>query len=79
MEVLERKEPVFESSRELRKLRYLSLARAMLKRGRQRDWRVPSWSVGARMVRREGKPAAVMDWARMSVAGVKEERISQWR
>lgn len=41
----------------------------MVARGRQRDWRRPSWSEGARMVRRAGKPFARIEEARFSFAG----------
>ncbi len=50
----------------------------MVALGRQRLWRRPSWSRGARRVRREGKPLARMDDARFGFA-VPGRRTSQCR
>jgi hypothetical protein len=49
-------------------LRYLSPGSSILSRGLQIFWSVPLKSVGARMVRRDGKPELTMDLDRMSVA-----------
>ena len=48
--------------------RYLSPGSSALPRGRQSFCSVPSKSVGARMVRRAGKPLKKIDFPRMSVA-----------
>lgn len=61
-------------------LRYRSPGNSTRSRGRQRRCKIPSGSVGARRVRREGNPLLEMDWERMVVERESSGSVnSQWR